>query len=143
MSMLNGLMVVGLAGAISMVVSGCASGPAEPSYEEHEVVHTATAEEARVATARESLTGDDAKLYINGMSCPLCATNIDLQLLKVRGVTDVAVDFSTGTALVRFGGSDRPSGAELAHAVAEAGFKLIKIESPARDTTSGVKGGAK
>ena len=76
---------------------------------------------------REELT---ARLYVKGMSCPLCANNIDKQLLRVRGVQRVSVDLGTGLVLAKLAPANPPTREQLAGAIAESGFTLDRIEMP-------------
>lgn len=71
----------------------------------------------------------DVTLVAHGMSCPLCATNLDKQMLKIEGVKDVFVDLSTGQIIVDVDESKRPSDETLANAVLESGFTLVSVKS--------------
>ena len=75
----------------------------------------------------EPLTADSATLTVQGLGCPLCAHNLDKQLLEVPGVQRVSVDLGTGTAVVALSGDRRPSPADLAGAVERAGFTLVGV----------------
>lgn len=75
------------------------------------------------------MTGSGAVLWINGLGCPQCATNIDLQLKRVGGMQITPADLSTGKVEVLFVGKKKPSPKQLAEAATEAGFTLMKIES--------------
>ena len=80
--------------------------------------------ENQVATAAvEDLT--PVQLTVYGMSCPLCASNVDKQLLRVDGVKAVDVDMSNGLVTVMVSRSNPPSAQSLAKAVSESGFTLI------------------
>lgn len=80
--------------------------------------------------AAESTTAQSATLTVHGLACPLCAHNIDKQLLKVSGVQNVDVDLGSGLVKVRFVDGTQPSDKELAAAVEAGGFTLNKIERP-------------
>lgn len=80
--------------------------------------------------AAASTSGQSATLTVHGLACPLCAHNIDKQLLKVRGVRKVEVDLGSGLVKVRFADGAPPSDQELAAAVEAGGFTLNKIERP-------------
>ncbi len=82
------------------------------------------------APPAQSLSGPSATLTVHGLACPLCAHNIDKQLLKVRGVQIVNVDLGSGLVRVRFADGTQPSDSELAAAVEAGGFTLHKIERP-------------
>ena len=82
----------------------------------------------RQAVALTSLAGrSDATLVVQGLSCPLCAHNLDKLLLKVDGVQSAVVNLADGTVLVGFDSARPPEAAALAKAVADAGFTLITI----------------
>ncbi|MGE0480391.1 MAG: heavy-metal-associated domain-containing protein [Phycisphaerae bacterium] len=69
-----------------------------------------------------------ATLSVHGLACPLCAHNIDKQLLRVGGVKTVDVDLGTGTVKLSFEAGKQPSDKELAAAVEAGGFTLNKVE---------------
>ena len=76
-------------------------------------------------------TASSATLVVHGMGCPLCANNVDKQLLKVPGVEKVNVDLGSGKVKVSFApGSFRPGDARLAKAVANSGYTLVRIQTP-------------
>ncbi len=92
-------------------------------------LYTATASDIEALKSTEPLTADRATLYINGMSCPLCVTNIDKQLLRIRGVSHSSVDLSTGKVVIDMPGNTKPSPKRLADAAADAGVTLVRIEA--------------
>ncbi len=66
-------------------------------------------------------------LHVNGLSCPLCASNVDRQIGALPGVASADVNFEKGTidlSLVE----PRPSPMTLERAVDRAGFTLVSIE---------------
>ena len=83
-----------------------------------------------LGAAAESTSAQSATLTVHGLACPLCAHNIDKQLLKVSGVQNVDVDLGSGLVKVRFADGTQPSDKELAAAVEAGGFTLNKIERP-------------
>lgn len=67
-------------------------------------------------------------LEVRGLSCPLCATNLDKKLEGVSGVSMVAVNLEDGLVQVGFNPSGaRPSPRALAKAVTDSGFTLVRI----------------
>lgn len=111
---------------------GCASNSdSTHPVEENAISHAVTEQDKALAASKAPLKGDSALLYVNGMGCPLCASNIDLQLVRLDGVSSVNVDLGHGTAFLKFSGADRPSPHAIGVAVKDAGFTLVKIESPA------------
>lgn len=110
------LVVMGIAMGVGL--AGCATGGG-------------TVDES-VAMARMDDTpveGREAVLTVYGMSCPLCANNVDKTLLAVPGVTDVQVDMSTGHARVTLDGQTTVTRRQLAQAVDKSGFTLQRIEA--------------
>lgn len=82
-----------------------------------------------VAISDEPIERERITLVVYGMSCPLCATNVDKQLLAVAGVTSVNVDLSTGNIDVLIADeAPRPSTRQLADAVVRSGFTLKDIK---------------
>ncbi len=113
---------------LSLVLTGC-SGPATMGeYEEKPITHTVTPADIERAKSTQPLTSNAAVLYVNGLGCPLCASNIDRQLKRVRGVTSINVDLSVGRVELGLLTGKQPSPARLGDAVEDAGFTLVKIE---------------
>jgi copper chaperone CopZ len=110
-------------------LSACSSsGPKEGDYEERPITHEVSAADLAAVRDKTPIADTGATLYVNGLGCPLCASNIDKQLVRVRGVKKVTVDLSIGKVTVEFKDSPRPSPYQLENAVADAGFTLVKIE---------------
>jgi copper chaperone len=78
----------------------------------------------------EPIKGGRAVLTVFGMSCPLCANNVDKVLLDVPGVTGVSVDMGTGRADVSLDSKTPPTRRMLEDAVARSGFTLKSVEVP-------------
>lgn len=71
-----------------------------------------------------------ATLYVNGLGCPQCASNIDLTLAKVPGVSWMYVDLGHGVVQMQLAqGGERPSPYTLKNKVTDAGFTLVKIRT--------------
>ncbi len=66
-------------------------------------------------------------LTVHGLSCPLCAHNLDGQLKKIEGVEDATIDLKTGSVTVRLARANAVSDERLTAAVKDAGFTLKKI----------------
>jgi copper chaperone CopZ len=73
------------------------------------------------------LSGPGATLIVHGLSCPLCATNVDKQLRALPGVRSVKVNLGTGEIGVSFSPAGAPTNDQLAKAVTESGFTLVSI----------------
>lgn len=69
-------------------------------------------------------------LYVNGLGCPQCASNIDLTLAKIDGISWMYVDLGHGVVQMKMAeGAKHPSPLELKNKVADAGFTLVKIRT--------------
>lgn len=99
----------------SALLIACSSGP-EPA--------------AQTDTPAPPLPGSTATLAVQGLSCPLCASNVDKQLLRVAGVEKVDVDLGAGIVKVAFDPAAAPSAAALRKAVEDSGYTLTAVTTP-------------
>ena len=76
----------------------------------------------------QPVTPPTATLVVHGLSCPQCASNVDKQLLAVRGVQQVNVNLGTGQVVVLVNKDQPPTGTQLADAVKKSGYTLVRIE---------------
>lgn len=107
--------------ALLLLMSGCQSaGRSGPDG----APSGATASESAL---RDAIGGLSATLVVHGMSCPLCAHNVERQLRGVPGVTGVTLDLSTGEATVTLDGSGRTTRRMLAEAIQRSGFTLKEV----------------
>jgi copper chaperone len=113
--MKNQILLVPCITMIALVVGGCATtgGEARTSADDAEVI-----------------TATGATLVVHGMSCPLCANNVDKQLLDVPGVSDVLVDMGTGEVKVSFAPDATVTRGQLVRAVDRSGFTLAEVRVP-------------
>ncbi|MGQ0628575.1 MAG: heavy-metal-associated domain-containing protein [Phycisphaerales bacterium] len=117
----------------TLLLVGCATPGNHPGeetvYEENPINHTVSPEDIAGAKSTAPVLANAVTLYVNGLGCPLCASNIDRQLVRVKGVKAVAVDLSVGKVTLGLEpGQPHPSPARLGDAVEDAGFTLVKIE---------------
>jgi copper chaperone CopZ len=66
-------------------------------------------------------------LLVHGMGCPMCANNVDKQLLAVKGVQSVRVSLATGEVVVGVSARNPPTREQLAQAIDRSGYTLVKI----------------
>lgn len=111
--------------AALFLAAGCATSPQDGGQE---TTYTATPEEARLVASAEPLPAGPVKLYMNGLACPLCASNIDAQLADLPGIQNIKVDLNTGIVTASIVGDQRPAPKQIAHAADQAGVTLVKIE---------------
>lgn len=110
-------------------LAGCAttqSADQPPAASEDAVVHVATDADRAYLASKSPIDAERVTLAVNGLSCPLCATNVDKQLQGLRGVNSAAIDFANGQIDLNLV-DPKPSPAMLAHAIDRAGFTLVKI----------------
>jgi len=73
------------------------------------------------------ITAASATLVVHGMSCPLCANNVDKQLLDIAGVTEVLVDMGTGEVTLNLAADVPVTRRQLVEAVDRSGFTLAEV----------------
>ena len=101
------------------VLSGCAAAPA-----------SGPTSDTAAADASEPIAGTTATLLVHGMSCPLCANNVDKQLRSIRGIQTVHVNMGTGEATITLAPNARVTKAQLAKAIDGSGFTLTQVRIP-------------
>jgi copper chaperone CopZ len=123
----------GCGGQTTAVGLGSATRPAVGSpagMEENAVVHQVSAADLAAADSAEPIPGTSATLWVNGLGCPQCATNIDMQLKRVRSVTSVRTDLGEGKVYITLSGKNNPSPHTLSERTIDAGFTLVKLTQP-------------
>ena len=106
------------------------TGPNGEVYEEKYIEHHVSAEDIANAKSKAPIDAESVVLFVNGMGCPLCASNIDKQLVRLAGVKTVKVDLGQGlVTLALTPGAKHPSPHRLGEAVEDAGFTLVKVET--------------
>jgi len=112
--------------AATLLLAGCAGGG---QYQEKAINHHVTDADLELVKSEKALEVGTVVLWVNGLGCPLCASAIDKQLERVKGVSSVHTDLSVGKVTLTLGkGAASPK--QLADAVLDAGFTLVKIETP-------------
>lgn len=111
--------------SLVLALAGCASSAKDDGQD---ATYTATPEEAKLVASAEPLAAGPVKLYMNGLACPLCATNIDQQLGDLPGIQNIKVDLKTGIVTAAIVGDQRPAPKQIAAAADQAGVTLVKIE---------------
>jgi len=120
--------------ALSLTLLGACASSSTPTAqsggatEENAVVHHVSDADIKAAHAETPINGKSAVLWVNGLGCPLCATNIDLVLDRVSGISNVKIDLASGKVSLDVDSAKPPTAARLAKAVEDSGFTLMKIE---------------
>lgn len=82
------------------------------------------------STAAAPADAPKAVLHVKGMSCPLCAHAIDVQLRRLPGVTQVRIDLGSGQVTASLAQGARPTDDQFAQAIKDSGFTLDRIVPP-------------
>ncbi len=120
--------------ALTFSLAGCSSSPKPASDGDTPGAnHAASPQDdiqlVGITDIDEPIPAHNVDLFAQGLSCPLCAHNLDKQLLKVQGVASAEVDLSTGAAKVGFADGARVTPRQLIDAVEASGFTLTKIQA--------------
>ncbi len=75
-------------------------------------------------------SGPVATMWIKGMACPFCATNLEGQLEKIKGVKKITIDLGTGKVVMVLDPTMPATKEDMARAVDNSGFTLDRIEMP-------------
>ncbi|MCH7848118.1 MAG: cation transporter [Planctomycetes bacterium] len=75
-------------------------------------------------------TGPVATMWIKGMACPFCATNLEGQLEKIEGIKKIIIDLGTGKVVMVLDSTTPATKEAMAKAVDNSGFTLDRIEMP-------------
>lgn len=134
----GGFSTIGLSLLAAMVFSAAACGTT-PSSEN--ATSRGDQEGRTVAGSLSQVSipegANQARMSVRGLSCPLCAHNVDVQLLRMKSIKQVEVDLGTGLVLVDFDPNEPPSADALARAVRNSGFTVEKIEFHAKTGVNG------
>jgi copper chaperone CopZ len=114
--------------ALALLASSCASTSDSAEF----TPSAADRDQERSLLAQTTpIAESTATLSVHGLSCPKCASNVDLTLAEIKGVKNVEqVDLSTGEVKLAFDENTHPSPAALAKAVKDAGYTLVAIRTP-------------
>ena len=83
--------------------------------------------------------GNSVRVMAAGLSCPLCAHNIDASMKQLPGVLNARVDLSSGAVAVTLDGLTPVTYSQLAKVVLDNGFTIVGFDpSP---VASAVQGG--
>lgn len=83
---------------------------------------------AKSELSSEAIKADHVVVRANGLSCPLCANNLDASFKKLPGVASVDVDLGKGEIHLGLVGKQRPSPRSLAKAVTDSGFTFVSVK---------------
>jgi len=114
----GGIAWIGIASVA--LVAGCSAESPGPTTESA----------ARPADASADAATPRAVLHVRGMSCPLCAHSIEVQLRRVPGVADVRIDLGSGEVTALLKPFAKPTEEQFAAAIRDSGFTLDRVVHP-------------
>ncbi len=117
-----GIALLGLVGCASTPTTSDAASSKSPA-----VTMESSPSGALVANDDRPVESNGATLWVHGMSCPKCVSNVDITLKKVSGVQDVSINMAQGIVRVGFAAGAHPTPRQLAHAVDDAGLTLVRM----------------
>lgn len=116
--MQRSLPILVLSAVVGLGAVGCA----------HTTAPTPAAPAAQTPPSNSTLlAGPTAVLEVHGLSCPLCANNLDKELLRVPGVQGVAVDIGTGMVRIDLADGAKVQRSTIDDAVRRSGFTLMSV----------------
>lgn len=104
------------------LLAGCAT-------QERAADTTDTQADAAQAEAVSLMSPGSMRLWVDGLGCPMCATNVDLALSDLDGVESTSINLETGEVTVTVDPDRRPSDADVVNAVRSTGFTVRSGES--------------
>jgi copper chaperone CopZ len=107
-------------------LTGCASSP-ERATPGSTTSGAPSGDTTYDLASKTAIPADRVTLHVNGLSCPLCASNVNRQIGALGGVTSTEVNFERGTIELSLT-DPRPSPFALERAIDRAGFTLVGIE---------------
>ncbi len=126
------LIAVSLAAVIgAMEVGGCAttgSTSGGGGSDSHGAATKGTTDTS-ILNDTTLVKGTSTTMLVWGMSCPLCAKNVDIELRRIKGVSFVAADLGEGHVTVTLDGSAPVTRGQLARAVNDSGFTIKSFEN--------------
>ncbi len=80
---------------------------------------------------------DTASMRVEGLSCPLCAHNLDRQVRRIEGVEDVRINLGTGAVTVEMNRLNAMvTEAQLRKAAEDSGFSVREITLTSSEGTA-------
>lgn len=79
-------------------------------------------------TVKQKEIRTDAIVETKGMSCPMCANNIDRVLKKNPDIDEVHINLKKGLVIVQFKSGQKPPLSVLILAVEDSGFTVENAE---------------
>lgn len=123
-------MALGMMVAVSILaVGGCATTGSSGGGGDS---HGASVKGTTAASLLNDTTvvkGTSSTMLVWGMSCPLCAKNVDIELRRIKGVATVEADLGEGFVYVTLDGSAPVTRGQLARAVNDSGFTIKSFQN--------------
>ena len=82
------------------------------------------------ATTDSFIAERTATMWVKGMTCPFCASNLETYMAKIDGLEKIDADLATGRVLVQIASFEDDTESVLRKAVEDSGFSVDRIEFP-------------
>lgn len=82
------------------------------------------------ATTDSFIAERTATMWVKGMTCPFCASNLETYMAKIDGLEKIDADLATGRVLVQIASFEDDTESVLRKAVDDSGFSVDRIEFP-------------
>ena len=79
------------------------------------------------ADASSSVAANQIDVYVNGMTCAMCAQGIEAKLKETKYIDSISVDFDTKRVSVFCNNKEKVTNEKIAQAIDWAGYDVIKI----------------
>ena len=79
------------------------------------------------ADATSSIAANQIDVYVNGMTCAMCAQGIEAKLKETKYIDSITVDFDTKRVSVFCNNKEKVTNEKIAQAIDWAGYDVIKI----------------
>lgn len=119
-----------LSAVFAAILTACGSTKPAGMSKENAIIHQVSTADREHAKDKQPLSGTTVTLWVNGLGCPQCASNIDQQMKRTEGVTSVRTDLGHGKVYLTLNGKTNPSPYTLSERTLDAGFTLVKVEQP-------------
>ena len=79
------------------------------------------------ADATSSIAANQIDVYVNGMTCAMCAQGIEAKLKETKYIDSITVDFDTKRVSVFCNNKEKVTNEKITQAIDWAGYEVIEI----------------
>ena len=115
---------------MSAALTGCQSGSASTSQNVSAIPAIPAHPTDPTDPAASFAVERTATIWIKGMTCPFCASNLETYIARIDGMERIDADLATGRVLVQVTSFDDDTESKLRKAVNDSGFTVDRFEFP-------------